>query len=131
MPEQVCMGALLKCSHGAAPSVLVVTPEKMVTTSMKPAANIMDHVPMKNIMPFVMCNSMSNPAVSAATSAAMGVLTPMPCTPTTPKPWSPGAKSPPVTIKGQPALDKPSTLTCTLGGTIEITDPGQASHTVP
>ena len=39
-----------------------------------PAANIMDHVPMVNIMPFGMCITPSNPAVAAATAAALGVL---------------------------------------------------------
>lgn len=30
-----------------------------------PVATIMDHVPMKNVMPFGMCQSMANPAVAA------------------------------------------------------------------
>src|SRR3546814_19712014 len=51
----------------------------------------MDHVPMLNIMPFGMCTSLANPTVASATSAAMGVLTPMPCIPATTSPWVPGA----------------------------------------
>lgn len=68
------------CSFGMAPSTLMVTPEKKTVSSM-PVATIMDHVPMKNVMPFGMCQSMANPAVAAATAAAFGVLTPMPCIP--------------------------------------------------
>ena len=72
------MGAMLQCSFGAAPSSLVVLPtNKILATT--PAANIMDNKPMLNIMPFGVCMSMANPMVAAATAAAMGVLTPMPC----------------------------------------------------
>jgi Domain of unknown function (DUF4280) len=41
-------------------------------------ANIMDDVPMANIMPFGMCVSLASQTTAAATSAAMGVLTPTP-----------------------------------------------------
>ena len=60
------------CSFGMAPSTLMVTPEKKTVSSM-PVATIMDHVPMKNVMPFEMCQSMANPAVAAATAAAAAV----------------------------------------------------------
>ena len=71
---------MLQCSFGMAPSVLaVVVPE--VLTETKPAANITDNVPMVNILPFGMCQSLANPTVAAATAAALGVLTPMPCVP--------------------------------------------------
>src|SRR6266850_4513240 len=106
MPEQVCNGALLKCSMGMAPSTFTVTPEHMVQSSSQPAANIMDNIPMKNIMPFGMCKSPANPAVAAATAAAMGALTPMPCVPVIPAPWVVGAIT--VLLDGKPALDKPS-----------------------
>jgi hypothetical protein len=82
----VCNGATLMCSFGVAPSVLTVLPLNRTLTSNMPAANIMDHIPMVNIMPFGMCITPSNPAVAAATAAAMGVLTPMPCVPVTPAP---------------------------------------------
>ena len=68
MPMQVCMGATMMCTFGMAPSNLVVLPPpKMTMTSQQPDANIMDHVPMVNIMPFGMCFSLANPMVAAAT----------------------------------------------------------------
>jgi len=129
MPENVCMGATLQCSFGAAPSKLVVLPLNRVMTSNVPAANIMDHKPFVNILPFGTCSSMANPAVASATAAAMGVLTPMPCTPMTSAPWVPGA--PTVMIANQPALDTPSKLICSFGGNISIQEAGQATHQIP
>jgi hypothetical protein len=129
MALQVCNGALLQCSMGVAPSSLVVTPEKMVNTSSQPAANIMDHVPMKNIMPFGMCTSPANPQVAAATAAAAGVLTPMPCIPNTPAPWVPGA--PTVILKNFPALNNTSKLTCIWAGMISVQFAGQTTHQIP
>jgi len=128
MPQQVCMGAMLKCSFGMAPSSLVPTP-KPVMTSNVPAANIGDHVPMMNVMPFGMCQSLANPTVAGATAAAMGALTPMPCIPSTPAPWVPGA--PTVMLCNLPALDNTSKLMCIWGGVIEITNAGQTTHEIP
>jgi hypothetical protein len=129
MPNHVCHGALLKCSMGMAPSSLVVLPINMQTTSSVPAANIQDHIPMVNIMPFGMCQSPANPTVAAATAAAMGVLTPMPCIPLTPAPWVAG--SPTVTLANQPALNKSSMLMCNWAGQISIQMEGQMTHTIP
>jgi hypothetical protein len=129
MPNHVCHGAMLKCSMGMAPSSLVVLPLNMQTTSNVPAANIQDHVPMVNIMPFGMCQSPANPTVAAATAAAMGVLTPMPCIPVTPAPWVVG--SPTVTLANQPALNKSSMLMCNWAGQISIVMEGQMTHTIP
>ena len=88
MPMQVCMGASMMCTMGMAPSSLVVLPINRVMTDQVPDANIMDHIPLTNIMPFGMCQSLANPTVAAATAAALGVLTPMPCIPNTPAPWA-------------------------------------------
>jgi hypothetical protein len=82
-----------------------------------------------NIPPFGMCQSPSNPTVAAATAAALGVLTPMPCIPATPAPWVPGA--PTVTLCNAPALDNTSKLTCIWGGVISFTNPGQTTHMIP
>src|ERR1700710_2684104 len=93
MPLQVVNLAATACTFGLAPGVLMVTPEKRVgcVEGVMPAANILDFVPMKNIMPFGMCISPANPAVATATAAALGVLTPMPCIPVVTSPWTPGA----------------------------------------
>ncbi|MBS5521507.1 MAG: DUF4280 domain-containing protein [Clostridiales bacterium] len=117
----VCSGAMLSCSFGMAPSMLTVTPENKVVTSM-PLATIMDNVPMKNIMPFGMCSSMANPTVASATAAALGVLTPMPCIPVIPAPWAPG--SPTALIGNFPMLHNNCKLMCAYGGVIQITNPG-------
>jgi len=124
----VCMGATLQCSFGAAPSTLIVLPQNRVITQ-TPDANIMDHVPLVNILPFGMCSSAANPAVAAATAAALGVLTPMPCVPVTPAPWVPG--SPTVLIGSMPALNNSCKLMCTWGGVIQIINPGQMTVQVP
>ncbi len=129
MPMQVCMGAMMQCSFGLAPSSLVVLPQNETFTDLVPDANIMDHVPMVNIMPFGMCTSPANPTVAAATAAAMGVLTPMPCIPNTPAPWVTGA--PNVILGNFPTLDNVSTLMCMWGGVIQFVNPGEMTVTVP
>ncbi len=48
---QVCAGATLQCSFGAAPTVLNVLPQNRTLTSGMPAANIMDHIPLLNRQP--------------------------------------------------------------------------------
>lgn len=129
MPVQVVQGAMMMCTFGAAPSTLTVIPSHMVTCSKMPAATIMDFAPMANIAPFGMCMSIANPQVAAATAAAFGVLTPMPCIPATASPWSPGAAT--VAYGKMPALDNVSMCNCTWAGVITITNPGQTQTTVP
>ena len=81
MPQATVMTAQLMCTMGMAPSVLAVLPKNKTMCGKQVAANIMDNIPMTNIMPFGMCISPANPTVAAATAAALGVLTPMPCIP--------------------------------------------------
>lgn len=123
------MGATLMCSFGAAPSALTVLPANCVFAGGPVAANIMDNKPMVNILPFAMCSSPANPTVAAATAAALGVLTPMPCIPATAAPWAPGSAT--VMIGGMPALNNSSKLMCNWGGVIQVTVPGQATVMVP
>lgn len=125
----VCMGAMMQCSFGAAPSSLIVLPQNKVLAGGPPAATIMDGKPIVNVPPFGVCSSLANPVVAAATAAALGVLTPMPCVPVTPAPWVPGA--PTVLIGNMPALDNQAKLMCTWGGVIQITAPGQTTILVP
>ncbi len=124
MGLQVCMGATMMCTFGLAPSTLIVLPQNRVLVNNLPAANIMDHIPIVNIPPFGMCQSLANPTVAAATAAALGVLTPMPCVPVVPAPWAPGA--PNVLIGNMPALDNMSKCICAWAGVISILSPGQA-----
>jgi hypothetical protein len=128
MGFQVCMGAMMQCSFGMAPSSLVVLPVNRVLTG-APAANIMDNKPILNIPPFGMCQSPTNPMVAAATAAALGVLTPKPCIPVTPAPWIVGA--PTVLLANMPALNDSSKLMCNWAGVIQILNPGQVTVQVP
>jgi hypothetical protein len=123
------MGAMMQCSFGMAPSSLVVLPTNRVMTNMVPDANIMDHIPMTNIMPFGMCMSIANPTVAAATTAALGVLTPMPCIPATPAPWVAGA--PTVLLGNFPSLDNVSQLMCMWAGVITFVDAGEVTVEIP
>lgn len=106
--------ALTMCSFGVAPVPLLATNAPTVLGLNQPAATIMD-LPK---VPYGMCSSPANPAVAAATAAAMGVLTPMPCTPVA-TPWVPGC--PTVLIGGMPALNNSSKSMCSFGGVIQIT----------
>jgi len=128
MAMHVCTGAMMMCSFGAAPSTFNATP-KMVMTGNMPAGNIMDNVPMMNIPPFGVCMSIANPQVAAATAAALGVLTPMPCIPVIPAPWVPGA--PTVLVANMPALNNTSKLMCAWAGVIQFTVPGQFTEMIP
>jgi uncharacterized Zn-binding protein involved in type VI secretion len=121
MPPNVVATAQLMCSFGAAPAVLNVLPMARVMIEGKPAAAITDSIPMVNVPTFGMCMSPSNPTVAAATAAALGVLTPMPCVPVT-TPWVPGAAR--TMIGGKPALTLGSTCNCSWAGIIQITSPG-------
>lgn len=122
MPKQVCMGATIRCSFGVAPSTLIVLPENRVMINGMPAATIIDNKPLVNILPFGLCSSIANPTVAAATTAALGVLTPMPCMPATVTPWAPG--SPTVMLANMPALNNSCSLNCMWGGNITFEQPG-------
>ncbi|MFZ9035156.1 MAG: DUF4280 domain-containing protein [Francisellaceae bacterium] len=126
--KAVVNGAVLKCSFGAAPSGLSILPVKMVNAQNLPQATIMDNIAGVNILPFGMCSSLSNPAVAAATAAALGVLTPQPCMPVIVAPWAPGSQI--VKIRKIPALTQSCKLMCAWAGVIEIIDPMQMVENV-
>ena len=122
MGQNAVMGAMLACSFGLAPATLVPKGTSKVMIEGRPAATIMDNIGGANIPPFGMCSSLANPTVAAATSAALGVLTPMPCVPVVPGPWAPGAVK--TMLGNQPALVSGSMCQCAYGGVIQMTMPG-------
>ena len=128
MPKQVVTGALMTCSFGVAPSTFIATPRPVMSSYMT-VGIITDNIPLANILPFGMCTSLANPSVASATSAALGVLTPMPCIPNTPSPWVPG--SPTHIVTGIPALNDTCKLMCLWAGVISITYPGQVTEDIP
>ena len=120
----VVSGATLLCPFGTAPGTLNVTSQGTCLGTAMMAATIMDMSPGSNITPFGMCCSLSNPQVAAATAAAMGVLTPQPCTMVPAGPWQ--SVKPDVMIGGKPVLTQESKLMCGTGmGQISIVAPGQ------
>ena len=123
----VVAGAQVMCSFGMVPAVLAVLPVNRVMVDKRPAATIQDHMPMVNIPTFGMCNSLANPVVTAATTAALGVLTPMPCVPATVSPWMPGAMR--ATAGKLPLLTASSQCNCMWGGLITVAYAGQATTT--
>lgn len=123
MPTQVCSGAALQCSFGTAPSTFAASGVQVDATT--PAGVVTDVAP-SNVPPFALCTTLANPQVAAATTAASGVLTPQPCLPVL-GPWTPGSSR--VTIGAVPALDDSSQCSCSWGGVITVSAPGQTSVT--
>jgi hypothetical protein len=124
MASQVCTGATLQCSFGTAPSTFAASGLDVSATA---AAGVVSDVASSNVPPFGLCTSLANPQVAAATSAASNVLTPQPCMPVL-SPWTPGSAE--VTIGGVPALDDSSQCSCSWGGAVTVSSPGQASVTL-
>ena len=124
MGQYVCSGAMLQCSFGMAPSNFAVVDPMRPKVENKPIGNIMDFVPMTNIPAFGMCQSMANPSVASATSAAMGVLTPVPCMPVITAPWAPGAQ---VMVCNSPALLNNAKCMCQWGGVISVNYAGNGA----
>lgn len=115
--------AQLQCPFGTAPSTLMVTNNQKLKINGMPVATMMDAAPMTNIMPFGMCITQTNPAVAAATAAALGVPTPAPCIPAT-SVWMSGAKAS-RTVNGTACVSNECTCMCAYGGNIVVTNPGQ------
>ena len=119
----VCFGATMKCTFGDRKAKLTVYPDRTVFLTGQPMANISDHTSLYNIAPFGKCHTTAFPPTGAATAAAHGKLTPMPCIPGTNSNWLHGKDD--YIIKGNPALLKSSFCRCCYGGVITITDDGQ------
>ena len=114
MANPVVQTSMCMCSFGVAPCPLMVSSQQTVMVSNMLQATIMDN----KFPTFGMCTSLANPTVSAATAAAMGVLTPMPCVPAIAAPWVPGV--PTVLVGGKPLLNNTSKLICSYGGVIQV-----------
>lgn len=127
MHPLVVSGATISCPLGTTPATLSTTPPSTVTVG-APAATVADAAPLVNVPPFGMCTTVTNPAVASATSAASGVLTPVPCLPVLTGTWVPG--SPSVSLQGRPALTASSTCSCAWGGVITVISPGQTTVAV-
>ena len=125
MPLPVVTGAQITCSFGMAPSALNVIPAGRPTINGLAVATITDIAPGVNISPFGMCTSLANPTVAAATSAALGVLTPMPCVPVPVRPWTPAAPS--TLITKLPVLATGCNTQCAWAGVIQVISPGQVN----
>jgi hypothetical protein len=126
MPPQVVDGAMIVCDMALVPAPMPLdasVPPTMVMAGDLPTATIMHFAPLINIPTFGMCNSPTNPEVIAATAAALGVHTPMPCVPAVVDPWDPPATA--VIISGMPALTQAATCMCLWEGTISIVEAGQ------
>lgn len=115
MANPMVQTAMCACSFGAAPAPLMVTSQQTVMMCNMPAGTIMDN----KFPTFGMCSNPANPTVAAATAAALGVLTPMPCVPLTVAPWAPGV--PTVMVCNKPLLNNTSKLICGYGGIIQPT----------
>ena len=125
MPELLTTGCALTCSFGLTPSVFIADelPAAPVVNEAFAAATIVQIVPIMNIPPFGMCSSPANPEVIAATAAALGVLTPMPCVPLIPAPWAPPSIL--LTADEMPLATVESKCLCAWGGMISVTAPAQ------
>ena len=128
MSQAVVVGANCMCSFGTTPAPLKVTSQSAVVIGGSPAATIQDSGAMTNVGPFGMCTTLSNPQVASATTAALGVLTPQPCTPMPAGTWIPTQQT--ALINGKPALTQDCKMVCAYAGQITITLPGQASVTI-
>lgn len=123
MPQLLCTASTLICSFGAAPSVFSADALPGAPVVLGATAGVITAITPANIPPFGVCQSMANPAVASATSAAMGVLTPMPCTPAIVGPWAPPATS--GSAGGVKLATMSSTCTCSFGGVISVAMPMQ------
>jgi hypothetical protein len=126
MPQLLTSGCMLTCKFGSDPMPFnaLDLPGKPLVDGM-PTATVLEIVPDDNVPSFVMCACEDNPEVQAATDAAEGVLTPMPCEPVILDPWEPGSIT--MLFDGAPLATIASTCMCAWGGEISVVAPGQLS----
>ena len=119
----VTSSAMISCTFGSNPCPLMANPSRLSSLSSQAKLNISDFATGVNVSSFGMCMSPSNPAVIAATAAALGVPTPAPCVPALVGPWIPGKAD--IMIEGMPALTNQCRNTCMWAGQISFTNDGQ------
>jgi hypothetical protein len=112
MPIPVRDGALLSCSFGSAPGVLMVEGDR--TGGKKPAASADTDLPR-----FGMCTSPNNPNVLTAIGETQGSLQAVPCEPA-PGEWDDAQGR---TLTGAAPLDSTCRVECAWSGIIEIRSP--------
>ncbi len=127
MSELVVATGTATCTMGTAPAPIKVTSQGKVLAGGKPCGTIADAQGMANVGPFGMCTSLANPAVASATAAALGVLTPQPCTPVPAGTWIP--TKPKILVGGKPCLSNDCKMICGYAGSISIVNPGQVKVT--
>lgn len=115
MGQIITSGSMMTCSFGMSPCPFQAISASTVL-SKTPVGTIQD-TSLASIATFGMCSSLSNPSVSAATTAALGVLTPMPCLPLISGSWFPPQK---ILVKGSPILTSDSKCICAYGGNISF-----------
>jgi hypothetical protein len=111
MPPKLAVadGAILRCSAGLAPSPLTVTTDPFTFIEGHFVATILDNKPAINVKPFGIC-----------------AITQKPCVPVTPTPWQPGGVG--ILLASPfPILSDNSFLMCSVGGIIEVMNPGQST----
>lgn len=125
MAEMLTTGCLLRCNQGnlPAPFNALPLPGKPVITGLA-TATITEIAPLANIPSFGMCRSLANPQVAAATAAADGHLTPMPCVPVVPAPWAPPSQI--LFYAGLPLATVQSKCLCTWAGQISVQQAAEA-----
>ena len=115
----LCVGALATCTFGTAPTPLTFLPTSMIMGSSGPMGNMPDGIPFMNIIPFVFCNTPSNPMFIPLKI----VGAPCPCIPVPAGPWIP--MKPNVMSKMGPMLNNDAMLMCAYGGMIKAAMPAQ------
>ena len=92
MGLQVCLGAMMQCSFGAAPSSLVVPRPQghghHAGGEHHGQRAHGEHPALRRVLVG------ANPGRRRGTAAALGALTPLPCIPLTSAPWAPGSPRP-------------------------------------
>ena len=111
------------CPFATGTSTLNCSSATQIQTSGAVVATVNDCAPGTNIAPFPACTHPANPAVVAATAAAMGVPTPSTCLLALSGTWT--AEKTNVSYGGSLSLTSSGQLPCGYGGVITIASPGQ------